>query len=170
MVPVPPTYDPRAHGWRAAVVVASDRALSGERPDASGPLAVEMLRGAGWETGAPVVVPDGVEPVAAALRTAIAAGVHVVITSGGTGVAPRDLTPEATRTVLDRELPGIAETLRRLGAEHKLTAVLTRGLAGVAGSTVVVNLPGSTGGVRDGLDYLLPLLPHVVEQLAGGDH
>jgi molybdenum cofactor synthesis domain-containing protein len=129
-----------------------------------------MLREAGWETGDPVVVSDGVEPVAGALRAAVAGGAHVVITSGGTGVAPRDLTPEATRTVIERELPGIAETLRRLGAEHKLTAVLTRGLAGVVGSTVVVNLPGSTGGVRDGLDYLLPLLPHVVEQLAGGDH
>jgi molybdenum cofactor synthesis domain-containing protein len=116
-----------------------------------------------------VVVPDG-EPVAAALREAVAAGEAVVLTSGGTGIHPNDRTPEVTRALLDHEVPGIAEALRTYGAARVPAAVLSRGVAGVAGRTLIVNLPGSAGGARDGLAVLGRLLDHAVDQLHGGDH
>jgi molybdenum cofactor synthesis domain-containing protein len=154
---------------RARVIVASNRAAAGVYPDTSGPLLVEGLRALGFEVPDPVVVPDG-EPVVAALRVAIAEGVNVVLTSGGTGITPTDRTPEVTRAVLDYEIPGIAEAIRAYGREKVPTAALSRGLAGVAGRTLVVNLPGSTGGAKDGLAVLGPVLKHAVDQLAGGDH
>jgi molybdenum cofactor synthesis domain-containing protein len=153
----------------ARVVVASNRAAAGVYADTSGPLLVAGLRELGCEVPQPVVVPDG-EPVAAALRAAIADGVDVVLTSGGTGVTPTDRTPEATRGLLDLEIPGIAEAIRAYSRDKVPTAALSRGLAGVAGRTLVVNLPGSTGGARDGLAVLAPILAHTVEQLRGGDH
>jgi molybdopterin molybdotransferase len=156
-------------GWQARVIVASNRASAGVYADTSGPLLVDGLRALGAAVPDPVVVPDG-EPVEKALRRAVAEGVEVIVTSGGTGVSGTDRTPEMTRRVLDYEVPGIAEELRRYGAGTVPTAVLSRGLAGVAERTFVVNLPGSRGGAKDGLAVLGPLLPHLVDQLRGGDH
>jgi molybdenum cofactor synthesis domain-containing protein len=150
---------------RAVVVTASNRAAAGVYADKGGPLIVGWLRERGFDTPEPVVVADG-EPVGAALRAAVADGVDVVITTGGTGISPTDATPEVTRGVLDYEVPGLADAIRAAGAPTVPTAVLSRGLAGVAGRTLVVNLPGSTGGVRDGLG----VLEHAVDQLRGGDH
>jgi molybdenum cofactor synthesis domain-containing protein len=154
---------------RARVVVASNRAAAGVYADTSGPLIVERLAGLGCAVDEPVVVPDG-EPVAEALRAAVAASVDVVVTSGGTGVNPTDRTPEMTRRVLDYEIPGIAEAIRAYGAPTVPTAILSRGVAGVAGRTLVVNLPGSRGGAKDGMAVLAPVLAHTVDQLRGGDH
>jgi molybdenum cofactor synthesis domain-containing protein len=154
---------------RARVVVASNRASAGVYADTSGPLIVDQLAGLGCAVDEPVVVPDG-DPVAGALRAAAADGVDVVVTSGGTGVNPTDRTPEATRSVIDYEIPGIAEAIRAYGAPAVPTAILSRGVAGVAGRMLVVNLPGSRGGARDGMAVLGPVLAHTVDQLRGGDH
>ena len=155
---------------KAAVVVASNRASSGVYADETGPLIVAALREWGFEVPEPMVVGDG-EPVGEAIAAAISAGAVAVLTTGGTGVNPADRTPEVTRPLLDRQLPGVAEALRAYGiAQGVPTAMLSRGLAGVAGSAVVVNLPGSRGGVKDGLTVLADVLPHAVDQLLGGDH
>jgi molybdenum cofactor synthesis domain-containing protein len=154
---------------RARVVVASNRAAAGVYADTSGPIVVDRLRELGCVVDEPVVVPDG-EPVGQAIRAAAADGVQVVVTSGGTGISPTDRTPEVTRALLDYEIPGIAEAIRAHGAPTVPTAVLSRGVAGVLGRTLVVNLPGSTGGARDGMAVLGPILAHAVQQLRGGDH
>lgn len=166
---------PRSAHPRAAVVIVSDRSARGERADAVGPVLVERLRADGYEVEGVRIVPDGADSVEAALRAEIAQGARLVMTSGGTGIGPRDRTPEGTRPVLVRELPGIAEELRRAGAEHVPTAVLSRGLAGVAGQpgtggAIVVNLPGSRGGATEGLDLVLGIARHAISQLDGGDH
>jgi len=161
---------PPDHPIRARVVVASNRAAAGVYEDTSGLLLVAALRTLGCAVDdRPVVVPDA-DQVGDAIRAAAADGVQVVLTSGGTGVSPTDRTPEVTRELLDYEIPGIAEAIRAYGAPKAPTAVLSRGVAGVLGRTLVVNLPGSPGGARDGMAVLAPILAHTVDQLRGGDH
>ncbi len=154
---------------RARVITASNRAAAGVYPDRGGPLIVAWLREHGFDTPDAAVVPDG-GPVGEALRAAIAESVDLVITTGGTGISPTDATPQVTRGLLDYEVTGLADAIRAAGAPTVPTAVLSRAVAGVAGRTLVVNLPGSTGGVRDGLSVLGGVLDHAVDQLRGGDH
>lgn len=157
-------------GVRAAVITASNRSSRGEREDTSGQLLAEKLREMGCLVGDTTVVPDDVTAIQGALRAALAAGADLVVTTGGTGVTPTDVTPEATRPLLEREVPGIAEAIRLAARERVPTSVLSRGLAGTIGTSLVVNLPGSPGGVKDGVAVLTPILGHVLSQLRGGDH
>jgi molybdenum cofactor synthesis domain-containing protein len=154
----------------ARVVTVSDRSHRGVRPDTSGPTLAELLTALGFAVGDVVVVPDEVEAIQTALKSAIAEGVDLVVTTGGTGFSPRDVTPEASRPLIEREAPGLAEALRMHRREQIPTTILSRAVAGVAESTLVINLPGSTGGVRDGVDVLRPVIGHAVAQLRGGDH
>lgn len=153
----------------AVVITVSDRSAAGEREDASGPTGVEALRAAGFEAVG-VVVADGADSVEAALRAALAAGARLIVTTGGTGVGPRDDTPEGTARVLTREIPGIAEELRRIGTAVKPAGMLSRGLAGIAGDALIVNLPGSPTAVETGIPVVVSIARHVIDQVAGGDH
>ncbi|WP_068279022.1 bifunctional molybdenum cofactor biosynthesis protein MoaC/MoaB [Aldersonia kunmingensis] len=150
----------------AAVLVASTGGARGTREDTTGPVIAAWLTDQGFTVRGPLIYADA--EIAAGLRDALDGAPTIVISTGGTGASPTDATPEATLAVLDRELPGVAEAIRAKGAAKFPLASLSRGVAGLVGSTVVVNLPGSPGGVRDGLDVLAPLVKHLVEQAAGG--
>lgn len=151
-------------------MTVSNRAAAGVYADRSGPVLAGLLREAGCAVDGPTVTPDGVA-VETALRDAVAAGYDVVVTTGGTGLTPGDVTPEMTRKVISREIPGIGEAIRAAGiAAGVPAAMLSRGVAGLAGRTLIVNLPGSAGGVRDGMAVLSTVLSHAVDQAAGGDH
>ncbi|AWS46881.1 molybdenum cofactor biosynthesis protein B [Streptosporangium sp. 'caverna'] len=154
---------------RALVITASNRASAGIYEDKSGKLLVELLAEAGCDVEGPRVVPDGA-PVESALWAGVAEGYDVIVTTGGTGLTPADLTPEMTARVIDREIPGIAEAIRQVSRDKVPTSILSRGLAGQTGNTLIVNLPGSSGGVRDGMAVLSPVLRHAVDQIRGGDH
>lgn len=154
---------------RARIIVASTRASTGVYPDRTGPIIAEWLGNHGFEVTGIVVVADG-NPVGEALRVAISDGDDLILTTGGTGLSPTDHTPEQTRAQLDREIPGLADAIRAAGLPQVPTAVLSRGVAGIAARSLVINLPGSTGGVRDGLTVLDGVVEHALDQIRGGDH
>ena len=151
------------------VVIASTRAAAGVYEDRTGPIIVDWLNQLGITTPTPVVVADGPD-IVAALSAAVSENVDVVITSGGTGISPTDRTADATAGIVDYQIPGLADAIRRSGLPHVPTSVLSRGVCGVKGRTLIVNLPGSRGGVKDGMDVLAGVLRHAVDQIAGGDH
>jgi molybdenum cofactor biosynthesis protein B len=157
-------------GASAMVITVSDRSHAGARHDSSGPLCAELLAELGFAVGEVRVVPDERPDIADAIRAAVDGGADVVVTTGGTGFGPRDVTPEATRALLDREAPGIGEAIRQHHRDVVPTTILSRGVAGTVGSAFVVNLPGSTGAVRDGIEVLAPVIGHLVAQLRGDDH
>ncbi|MGV9711109.1 MogA/MoaB family molybdenum cofactor biosynthesis protein [Gordonia sp. NPDC003424] len=159
----------RQHPRVARVVVASTRASRGEYPDRTGPIISDWLTERGFVVDELIVVSDG-PPVGAAIRAGIYAEADLILTSGGTGVTPTDRTPEETRPLLDFEVVGLADAIRAAGLPGVPTAILSRGVAGVADRTLVVNLPGSSGGVRDGLGVLDTVVDHVLDQIRGGDH
>ncbi|MGN6722631.1 MAG: MogA/MoaB family molybdenum cofactor biosynthesis protein [Marmoricola sp.] len=155
---------------KIGVITCSNRSASGDRIDESGAILEAGLIEAGHDVASRAVVPDDVDKIQGAVRAAIDAGVQAVITTGGTGLTPTDVTPEAVGPLLDRTIPGIAEALRMVSRHRVPTSVLSRGVAGTIGTTLVVTLPGSPGGVRDGLAVLLPIIDHAVDQIAAGDH
>jgi molybdenum cofactor synthesis domain-containing protein len=155
---------------KAGVVVASNRAAAGVYADETGPLIAKALAQQGFSVLPTEVVPDG-DPVGTAITALVGAGARVVLTTGGTGLTPTDQTPEVTSALLDKEIPGIAEAIRAAGTSKGIaTAALSRGVAGMVNDCLVINLPGSKGGVRDGLEVVLPMLKHAVEQIQGSDH
>ena len=153
---------------RVAILTVSDRGSRGQREDTSGPAIAELLAPLGAKIVEKAIVPDQTNRIRAQLRAWLDAGaVNLIVTTGGTGLGPRDVTPEATRPVIEREIPGLAEVMRAEGLRHTPKAALSRGLAGASGATLILNLPGSERGVRENLGAVLPVLAHAVELLAG---
>jgi molybdenum cofactor synthesis domain-containing protein len=154
----------------AAVITCSNRSAAGQRPDESGALLANALRDWGFDVIAQLVVPDDIPLIQKAVRHVHNDGARLIISTGGTGLTPTDVTPEAVRPLLDREIPGVAERIRAANVERVPTAVLSRGVAGTIGDALVVTLPGSPGAVQDGLAVLQPLVEHILDQIGGGDH
>ena len=151
----------------AHVITVSDGVFSGHREDKSGPGLVNLLRSGGFETGDPEVVPDEIERIAEAIETAVTRGAAIVVTTGGTGLGPRDVTPQATALLIEYEVPGIAEEMRRVGLVSTPMAALSRGLAGKRGQALVINVPGSLKGATESLEAVMPMLGHAVNLLQG---
>ena len=152
---------------RAHVITVSDGVSAGTREDASGPALHNLLRNAGFEVSGPQVVADGQETIAEAIATAVSGGADLVVTTGGTGLGPRDVTPQATSTLLDYEVPGLGELMRRAGTSSTPMAALSRGVAGVRGQSLIINVPGSVRGATESLEAVLPALPHAIQLLHG---
>ena len=156
--------------YRAQVITVSTRAASGERADTSGAVLVQALTDFGFDCAPVIVIPDGPE-VAEAITGAVDAGFDVVITTGGTGLTPKDNTPEYTQPLLDREIPGIADSIRAYGVAQGIpTAVLSRGVSGQRGRSLIINAPGSPGGAKDAIAVIAPIIVHALDQINGGDH
>ena len=155
---------------RASVVTVSDKGFAGEREDVSGPLLAALLRQMGADVLSQTIVPDEAEEIGRVLtRLADEAQVDLIVTTGGTGPAPRDVTPEATRAVIEREVPGLAEVLRFEGYRRTPLAVISRGVSGIRGAALIINLPGNPKAVREGMETLAPILPHTIRMLRGVD-
>ena len=155
---------------QAAVVTISDTGYTGQREDVSGPVLADLVRELGAEIVRRTIVPDERDEIVRLLVSlADEVGVDLVLTTGGTGITPRDVTPEATRAVIQREMPGIAEVLRLEGYRQTPLAVISRGVSGIRGRTLIVNLPGSPNAVREGMETLSPILPHAIRMLRGED-
>jgi molybdenum cofactor biosynthesis protein B len=152
---------------RAHVITVSDRASAGTMMDESGPALVERLKRERFDVSGPEVVPDERDRIAAAIEAAVTSGVDAVITTGGTGLGPRDVTPQATAPLLDYEVPGLAEAMRRAGASSTPMSALSRGMAGVRGHALVINVPGSVKGATESLEAVMPVLAHAIRLLHG---
>ena len=152
---------------KAHVVTVSDGVFHGKREDKSGPALVNLLHRGGFDVGAPEVVPDEVERITEAIETAISRGVDMVVTTGGTGLGPRDVTPQATKALVDYEVPGIGEEMRRVGAASTPMAALSRGSGGVRGRTLIISVPGSPEGAVESLEAVMPILGHALQLLRG---
>jgi molybdenum cofactor biosynthesis protein B len=152
---------------KAHVITISDGVFHGRREDKSGPGLITLLKAGGFEVGAPEVVPDEMEQIADAIETAVTRGADIVVTTGGTGLGPRDVTPQATASLVEYEVPGIGEEMRRAGLATTPMAALSRGLAGVRGQALIINVPGSLKGATESLEAVMPMLGHAVKLLHG---